>query len=204
MPPSRPPVVVAAAPDRRAVTSTPASTAAAPHSRAGGRADTAKPPPAGTSAPATPQNEVAKQAKADATAAAKRGARAEVDELFAAARTKKKQKVRNGGRKSVVWASKRVRFHRREPARQECGGGGRFNQHFLLLLFPQPSTPPPPAPPPPPPGSLDDVFGDGSTCANRAGRKRTEEGWPIYSEEELRLGGGGGTDKCPFDCDCCY
>lgn len=32
---------------------------------------------------------------------------------------------------------------------------------------------------------------------------RTEEGFLIFSEEELKLNGGGGTPLCPFDCDCC-
>lgn len=26
----------------------------------------------------------------------------------------------------------------------------------------------------------------------------------IYTEEELKIGKGGLTDKCPFDCDCCF
>lgn len=36
--------------------------------------------------------------------------------------------------------------------------------------------------------------------------RRTEEGYAVYSEAELGLGkqGGGDTDKCPFDCDCCF
>ncbi|KAK0548089.1 hypothetical protein OC846_004608 [Tilletia horrida] len=35
-------------------------------------------------------------------------------------------------------------------------------------------------------------------------RKRTEEGFPIYTEAELKLGQGGDTPLCPFDCDCCF
>ncbi|KAN0061721.1 hypothetical protein ACQY0O_005713 [Thecaphora frezii] len=35
-------------------------------------------------------------------------------------------------------------------------------------------------------------------------RKRTEDGLPIYSEAELRIGEGGDTPLCPFDCDCCF
>lgn len=36
-------------------------------------------------------------------------------------------------------------------------------------------------------------------------RKVTEDGFKIYTEEELKLNGkGGGTDLCPFDCDCCF
>jgi hypothetical protein len=51
-------------------------------------------------------------------------------------------------------------------------------------------------------GSKDDIFGE----AAAQGRKKTEEGFAIYSEEELGLGKakGGDTDLCPFDCDCCY
>lgn len=37
-------------------------------------------------------------------------------------------------------------------------------------------------------------------------RKRTEEGYAIYREDELGMGkkGGGDTALCPFDCDCCF
>lgn len=59
--------------------------------------------------------------------------------------------------------------------------------------------------PPPPPrvqGSKDDLFGteDGKS------RKRTEEGYVIYTEDELGFNkkNAGGTPLCPFDCDCCY
>lgn len=30
------------------------------------------------------------------------------------------------------------------------------------------------------------------------------EGLPVYTPEELNVGAGGESDKCPFDCDCCY
>ncbi|BGP33405.1 hypothetical protein JCM10296v2_005205 [Rhodotorula toruloides] len=39
---------------------------------------------------------------------------------------------------------------------------------------------------------------------SRGNRKRTEDGLPIYSEAELKIGFGGDTPLCPFDCDCCY
>ncbi|KAG9042496.1 hypothetical protein FS837_010771 [Tulasnella sp. UAMH 9824] len=36
-------------------------------------------------------------------------------------------------------------------------------------------------------------------------RRRTEEGFLIYKEDELGITGkGGDTPLCPFDCDCCY
>lgn len=43
--------------------------------------------------------------------------------------------------------------------------------------------------------------------ASRTGksRKRTEEGYAVYTEDELGLGSkGGDTSLCPFDCDCCF
>ena len=38
------------------------------------------------------------------------------------------------------------------------------------------------------------------------GRKFTDDGLPIYTPEELKIGlkGSGRTPKCPFDCDCCF
>jgi len=36
-------------------------------------------------------------------------------------------------------------------------------------------------------------------------RKKTEEGWNIYKEDELGIKEtGGDTPLCPFDCDCCF
>ncbi|KAJ7597178.1 hypothetical protein C8J56DRAFT_919417 [Mycena floridula] len=36
-------------------------------------------------------------------------------------------------------------------------------------------------------------------------RRKTEEGWSIYKEDELGIGDtGGDTPLCPFDCECCF
>lgn len=35
-------------------------------------------------------------------------------------------------------------------------------------------------------------------------RKTTNDGYKIYRESELRLGRGGDTKDCPFDCNCCF
>ena len=32
----------------------------------------------------------------------------------------------------------------------------------------------------------------------------TEDGLRIYTEEELKIGQGGDTADCPFDCNCCF
>ena len=54
-----------------------------------------------------------------------------------------------------------------------------------------------------PKGSAADPLGRGQVDVKV--RKRTEEGWPIYTAEELKLGNGGGdTADCPFDCQCCF
>jgi hypothetical protein len=59
---------------------------------------------------------------------------------------------------------------------------------------------PPPAKPARP---VDDMgFMGGGPISG--GRKTTKEGFPIYSLEELKVGLGGGTPDCPFECWCCY
>ena len=32
----------------------------------------------------------------------------------------------------------------------------------------------------------------------------TEEGYRIYTTDELKIGKGGDTEDCPFDCNCCF
>lgn len=51
-------------------------------------------------------------------------------------------------------------------------------------------------------GNKDDLFGR----EVQKGRMKTKEGFVIYSEDELRLNirDSGGTERCPFDCDCCF
>ena len=34
--------------------------------------------------------------------------------------------------------------------------------------------------------------------------KKSDGEVKVYTEEELKIGQGGHTDKCPFDCDCCF
>ena len=52
-------------------------------------------------------------------------------------------------------------------------------------------------------GSASDLLGTGSK-GNKT-RRFTEEGYPIYSEEELGLEKPSGTTpQCPFDCNCCF
>ncbi len=52
-------------------------------------------------------------------------------------------------------------------------------------------------------GGKDDGFAGRSLPGG--GRKYTEEGFPIYTEDELGLNKkGGDTPDCPFDCQCCF
>ncbi|GAA5920465.1 hypothetical protein JCM1841_003493 [Sporobolomyces salmonicolor] len=39
---------------------------------------------------------------------------------------------------------------------------------------------------------------------SRGTRKKTEDGLPIYDVTELKIGLGGDTELCPFDCECCF
>ena len=50
--------------------------------------------------------------------------------------------------------------------------------------------------------SSDDFFD--SRGIKRKTRALTEDGLPIFTPKELRIGLGGGTDLCPFDCNCCF
>lgn len=58
----------------------------------------------------------------------------------------------------------------------------------------------------PPPASLpsdDDDWTD-SKGARRRRRPTTDEGYPIFTATEMKIGLGGDTPECPFDCSCCY
>lgn len=49
----------------------------------------------------------------------------------------------------------------------------------------------------------DDDFNDSK--GEKGGKRRyTEDGFPIYTLDELKIGRGGDTDDCPFDCNCCF
>lgn len=39
---------------------------------------------------------------------------------------------------------------------------------------------------------------------SRGTRPKTDDGLPIYTVEELKIGLGGDTPLCPFDCNCCF
>lgn len=49
----------------------------------------------------------------------------------------------------------------------------------------------------------DDGFADTRGVRNRA-RPLTADGLPIFTTEEMRIGRGGDTPDCPFDCACCH
>lgn len=46
---------------------------------------------------------------------------------------------------------------------------------------------------------MGDVRGMGSKV-----RPLTDDGLPVYSAQEMKIGMGGDTDQCPFDCECCF
>ncbi|KAF8898586.1 hypothetical protein BD779DRAFT_1687491 [Infundibulicybe gibba] len=49
-----------------------------------------------------------------------------------------------------------------------------------------------------------DAGGNFNDSRGSTSRKKTEEGWAVYKEDELGIGDqGGDTPLCPFDCDCC-
>ncbi len=52
-------------------------------------------------------------------------------------------------------------------------------------------------------GSSSDPFSLQQKVKDRS-LEYTEEGWKIYTPEELNIGKGGDTELCPFDCKCCF
>eukprot|EP01130_Rhizamoeba_saxonica_P004134 TRINITY_DN1704_c0_g1_i1.p2 TRINITY_DN1704_c0_g1~~TRINITY_DN1704_c0_g1_i1.p2 ORF type:complete len:110 (+),score=30.09 TRINITY_DN1704_c0_g1_i1:3-332(+) len=42
------------------------------------------------------------------------------------------------------------------------------------------------------------------TGKSNSGYRTTEEGYRIYTLDELNIGKGGDTPDCPFDCQCCF
>jgi tyrosyl-tRNA synthetase len=49
---------------------------------------------------------------------------------------------------------------------------------------------------------VDEEFAD--TRNKKSKRPLTDDGLPIYSDKDMRIGTGGDTAECPFDCDCCF
>ncbi|KAJ1971682.1 hypothetical protein H4R35_005119 [Dimargaris xerosporica] len=46
---------------------------------------------------------------------------------------------------------------------------------------------------------------DGFFDSRGSGKKRfTEDGYPLYTVEDLQIGLGGDTPDCPFGCQCCF
>jgi len=56
---------------------------------------------------------------------------------------------------------------------------------------------------PPMAGAEDEDFTD-SRGLKKKRRPTTAEGFPIYTATEMRVGQGGDTPDCPFDCQCCF
>jgi len=53
----------------------------------------------------------------------------------------------------------------------------------------------------PPPKDDSDWFNSRSSMPTAV---RYENGLPVYTMKQLKIGQGGGTPLCPFDCDCCF
>ncbi|KAG0166760.1 hypothetical protein DFQ28_006919 [Apophysomyces sp. BC1034] len=47
----------------------------------------------------------------------------------------------------------------------------------------------------------DDDFAD---SRGKKAKRLTDDGYPLYDVKDLRIGEGGDTPDCPFDCQCCF
>eukprot|EP00887_Chlorella_sp_A99_P002217 scaffold21.g2217.t1 len=112
----------------------------------------------------------------------KKQQRDEIDDLFGGLKAAKKQKAMAEAAKEAAAAEAEADADVGAKAGGKAVKGGKKGKQKVE-------------------GTKDDLFG---TEAAR-GRKRTEEGFAIYSEEELGFGKkGGDTPLCPFDCQCCF
>lgn len=117
-------------------------------------------------------------------------AKSEIDEIFAA---KPKGKAAGGGGSTAAGGG--------GGSGAAAADGGGADAGALAELAQQVKAAREKAKKPKVEGSKDDIFG----AAAGKGRKKTEEGFAIYTEDELGFGKkGGDTDLCPFDCDCCF
>ncbi len=116
-------------------------------------------------------------------------AAAAIDDIFAKAkRRKQEQKQEEREAKEAKAAEAAAEKRKRGEGSRERGGSasaGKFQA--------------------PPPGEYDAARDDIDLEADLGRRrKKTNEGFRIFSEAELRINGGGGTALCPFDCNCCF
>ena len=130
-----------------------------------------------------------------------------IDDIFATAKEqkerKKKEEEENRAAVAEAEAQKRKLRENGEPSGRVGDGGGakkrskqkkqrkdgddRKGEAFVAAAYSK---------------DRDDV--DLNSLLPRYKRKKTNEGFAIYSEKELRINQGGGTDLCPFDCNCCF
>ena len=126
-----------------------------------------------------------------------------IDDIFATAKEQKERKKKEENRAAVAEAQKRKLRENGEPSGRVGDGGGaikrskqkkqrkdgddRKGEVFVAAAYSK---------------DRDDV--DLNSLLPRYKRKKTNEGFAIYSEKELRIDQGGGTDLCPFDCNCCF
>lgn len=143
----------------------------------------------------------------------KRAVRDEIDDIFKTAKASKKQaaggdaaaaRSASAGAAAAVTTAAKPAAKAKQPSSSNGGGGGgnAAAEDLAALAAEVKAARAKQAPRPKVEGSKDDIFGDGAGAA----RKRTEEGYAVYTADELGLGrrGGGDTDLCPFDCECCY
>ena len=115
----------------------------------------------------------------------KKGGGGVIDDIFASAKSEKKKKVRE-----EVEALKEKEHQQQKKKREKKkrdGAGGTDGEKFVPAVYSQ---------------TKDDI--DLDALLPRYRRKKTNEGYVVYSERELRINQGGGTPLCPFECNCCF
>ena len=117
----------------------------------------------------------------------------EIENLFREIKTskKKRQHCMDPINSSEQQSMKRTTDHMPEQSKSTGGratattGGGKGGESY---------------------GRIKSEYGDGFIVSPEAPLERidAESGLPVYKAHILRVGEGGGTALCPFDCDCCF
>ncbi|KAI8800479.1 hypothetical protein BJ742DRAFT_841326 [Cladochytrium replicatum] len=91
----------------------------------------------------------------------------------------------------------------KEPSQSETkdSSSGEKKKEVETVVFKVPEVPKKKQKVPPP--DADDDFAD--SRGTRSSRGKTDDGYSLYSVDELKLSNqGGDTPLCPFDCECCF
>ena len=94
--------------------------------------------------------------------------------------------------------------HQKEESKQEPGAPAKSIKGDLDALFKNKKSKAIKKPEKTKPVKIVEQKPDKKEADKKKPRKYTEDGLKIYTMDELKIGLGGDTPDCPFDCNCCF